>query len=152
MNLTKLKEKWLKLSSAKKFLVINLVLVPIAIIHAVLNPSESRVLTKQEIQADSLKRAKEIQHEEEQDLKTNALVIYEDFVKKKLDSPSTADFQSVFSASTLIKDSNVAIRSYVDHQNAFGATVRTNFIITLKHLGGSKADPNNWQETSFTAE
>lgn len=62
----------------------------------------------------------------------------EKFVKKKLKSPSTAEFPG-----TLEKDEHITdlgngeyrIESWVDSQNSYGAQIRTSFSCTIKFEG-----------------
>ena len=50
------------------------------------------------------------------------------FVKRDLTSPSTADFQSTYSMKVEELETNIwFVKGYVDSQNAYGATIRTNF-------------------------
>lgn len=61
----------------------------------------------------------------------------QDYVKQELKSPSTAEFPGTFwgvddYAVTRYKDT-ITVRSYVDSQNGFGATVRSNFIVQLDY-------------------
>jgi len=73
------------------------------------------------------------------------------YVKKALKSPSTAKFPGLWE---LVNDGVVAyeektnryeIVSYVDSQNSFGATIRSNWSVVLKYLGGDDSDIRNWQ-------
>ena len=74
-----------------------------------------------------------------------------EYVKKSLKSPSTAKFPGLWD---LANDGVVAyeketnryeIVSYVDSQNSFGATIRSNWSVVLKYLGGDDSDIRNWQ-------
>lgn len=64
---------------------------------------------------------------------SNKMLAYsyaEDFVKKRLKSPSTAEFPGLFDKADHIKElgnDEYKINSWVDSQNGFGATIRTNF-------------------------
>ena len=67
-----------------------------------------------------------------------AFVMAQDFIKRQLRAPSTADFpmiiaDGVSSKPTTLADGRCAfdVRTYVDAQNAFGGTVRENFRVTL---------------------
>ena len=65
------------------------------------------------------------------------------FVKKATKSPSTAKFGSVFSGDWQDPDkvteylgkNKYRIRAWVDSQNSFGATIRTNFTCVVKQNG-----------------
>lgn len=80
----------------------------------------------------------------------DAWVMAEKFVTAELRSPSTASFGGLLSGNRQDPDEHVArlgngqyrVSGWVDSQNAFGATVRTNFTLTLQHLGGQQ-----WQCT-----
>lgn len=80
---------------------------------------------------------------EEQDNSIAAYIMAERFVKERLKSPSTAKFpgRSV-TKNQIIKgeDNQYIISSYVDSQNSFGATIRTNFMVIVKQV-----DKDNWR-------
>lgn len=70
----------------------------------------------------------------EDSYKDNKYLAYsyaQEFVKQKLKSPSTAEFPAGFSAKEEhvlnLGDGEYLIKSWVDSQNSFGATIRTNF-------------------------
>ena len=69
---------------------------------------------------------------------TMAYIMMEGFVKNRLKSPSTAEFPGVFSGRidhvTALGNNQYRVDSWVDAQNAFGATIRTRFrgVITQK--------------------
>ena len=64
-----------------------------------------------------------------------------DIVKRSLKSPSTADFPySIFYEDYVSRiDQVYTIRSYVDSQNGFGATIRSNFMVKIKQVS-----KDNW--------
>lgn len=65
------------------------------------------------------------------------------FVKKNLKCPSTAEFASILDIKYSVNDDgSVSIISYVDSQNGFGATVRTNFSCKIKD--GRMTDFTTW--------
>ena len=67
-------------------------------------------------------------------------------VKLQLKSPSTAKFATELDEESKYKindDNSVIIRSYVDAQNSFGATVRTHFQCTVDKYGNIK-DLTTW--------
>lgn len=73
-----------------------------------------------------------------------AFVMAQTFVERQLRSPSTADFPSitapgVSSRPTTLEDGRCAfdVSIYVDAQNAFGGTVRQNFLVKLAPDGES---------------
>lgn len=60
------------------------------------------------------------------------------FAKKELISPKSADFPSYHTDGVkveIIGDDKFSIRGYVDAQNAFGATVRSRFEAQISHEG-----------------
>lgn len=66
------------------------------------------------------------------------------YIKHQLKSPSTAKFQGMdYQVSQ--GDTELMIKSYVDSQNSFGATVRTDWICKAVHTGGSKTNAANWE-------
>lgn len=78
---------------------------------------------------------------------TGAWVYMQQFVKKRLRSPSTADFP--FGGHRNVKplgNDRYLVESYVDSQNSFGATVRTNFRGVIKEVEGG------WQIEELTLE
>ena len=75
----------------------------------------------------------------------------QEYVKKSLKSPSTAKFPGLWE---LVNHGVVAyeketnryeVVSYVDSQNSFGATIRSDWSVVLKYLGGDNNDIRNWQ-------
>lgn len=74
---------------------------------------------------------------EEKDNSSMAYIMGEDFVKRNLKSPSTAKFPGVLSRDGHVlkgDDNQYVINSYVDSQNSFGATIRTNFILIIQQV------------------
>lgn len=75
------------------------------------------------------------------------------FVKERLKSPATAEFPSAAWDGDQIRvgyddaEEIYTVASYVDSQNAFGATVRTNFIAQLQNTEGK-----TWQLLSLEME
>ena len=65
-----------------------------------------------------------------------ALVVSQlDYIKPRLRSPSTADFPGYTDdevSVTFLNDCTFVVRTYVDAQNAFGATIRTRFLVKLQ--------------------
>ncbi|MBE6619291.1 MAG: hypothetical protein E7626_05885 [Ruminococcaceae bacterium] len=67
-----------------------------------------------------------------------ALQIYtQNAVSSILKSPSSAEFPNIsnWSFGRLVADGTVVVESYVDAQNSFGATVRSNFYLIYKITG-----------------
>lgn len=78
-----------------------------------------------------------------------AYIMMEDFVEKRLKSPSTADFPGLFDGKldhvTRLPDQTYRIESYVDAQNSFGATMRTQFVGKVK-----QTSEDTWRLQSLT--
>lgn len=67
-----------------------------------------------------------------------AYIQAETFIKKKLKSPSTAEFPGVFEKKDHIVSmggSKYKISSWVDSQNSYGAMMRTNFSCVIEFEG-----------------
>lgn len=63
-----------------------------------------------------------------------ASVIIQDFVKDKLKSPSTAEFEmGMVNKIKKVDESTYEVNSYVDSQNSFGGTIRTKFYCKVQH-------------------
>ncbi|MDA3779012.1 MAG: zinc ribbon domain-containing protein [Bacteroidales bacterium] len=72
--------------------------------------------------------------------KFSAYIYAEDFVSKKLKSPSTAEFPGVSEKDkhiTSLGNDTYKIVSWVDSQNGFGATIRTGFSCTIIFEGNN---------------
>ena len=65
-----------------------------------------------------------------------AYVVCQQWVEEQLRSPSTADFPTTNTADITQAGKVWTVRSYVDAQNGFGATVRTPFVCTATHVDG----------------
>lgn len=83
--------------------------------------------------------------------KTEAWVMAERFVRNRLNSPSTASFSDLSGnfpnpeqAVTILEDNQVLIQGFVDAENAFGGTVREQFVCQLEYQGDS-----NWRLVSL---
>jgi hypothetical protein len=77
--------------------------------------------------------------------KVAAWTMAEEFVKKHLKSPSTADFGSVFGdyqnpekCTTDLGNGEFDCHGWVDAENSFGAKLRTNWDCRLKFVGNDK--------------
>jgi len=79
------------------------------------------------------------------DMGSKAYIISKDFVKRKLKSPSTADFPFADYKYENLGNDEHQILCYVDAQNEFGATKRMYYKLTLKYKGGDWEDINNWE-------
>ena len=68
--------------------------------------------------------------------RVTAFTMSQEFVKKELKSPSTAEFPANYKeACEFIGDSTFIINSYVDSQNSFSAMMRTNYQVKVKYIG-----------------
>jgi len=78
----------------------------------------------------------EIINWQDRDSSAMATVQVERFVKEKLVSPGSARFASIFSGDLAItRDGQIyTIKSHVDSQNRFGATIRTHFIARIEQV------------------
>ena len=72
--------------------------------------------------------------------KISAWVAAEQFIENQLKSPSTADFgwQSTDECVTDLGGGTYRVKGWVDAQNAFGATVRTDFVLTVRCTGNDR--------------
>ncbi len=83
-----------------------------------------------------------------EDNKSMAYIMMEDFVKRDLKSPSTAEFPGVFDGKldhvTALGNQSYRIVSYVDAQNSFGAMLRIKFVGEIKQISDDE-----WQLISL---
>ena len=83
-----------------------------------------------------------------EDNKSMAYIMMEDFVKRRLKAPSTAEFPGVFDGKldhvTSLGGQKYRIISYVDAQNSFGAKIRTRFIGEIQQIS-----EDQWQLISL---
>lgn len=69
-------------------------------------------------------------------------------IKKQLKAPKTADFP--FMDFKWRKEGNAyTITSYVNAENSFGAMLKSSWICTATHNGGSEYDINNWSINAY---
>lgn len=79
------------------------------------------------------------------DLSSAAIIMCQDLVEKQLKSPSTADFPWFDRTIHKNKDERYIIKSYVDSQNSYGATIRTNWHCDIQYKGeGEELNISNW--------
>ena len=67
-----------------------------------------------------------------------AFVMSHEFVKKRLKSPSTAEFPSITSSgvfTSYLGDCVHMITGYVDAQNSFGAVIRNEYSVKVRYNG-----------------
>ena len=78
------------------------------------------------------------------DLSTMAVVQSRNYVRDSLSTPSTADFPWLDHSVLATGNETYIVKSYVDAQNEFGATVRYHFVCKVRYTGGDHADQRNW--------
>lgn len=79
--------------------------------------------------------------------RSNALLVAQKHVKKQLKSPSTAAFPGIFDDRPEVRSlgsNKYRIRSWVDAQNGFGATIRSNFECVVETDG-----KGGWRVVTF---
>lgn len=76
---------------------------------------------------------------------TMAMIQCRNFVRDRLNSPSTADFPFLDYSVTPEGSNTFLVKSYVDASNRFGATVRSNFNCRVRYVGGDDANQWNWR-------
>lgn len=99
---------------------------------------DAAVLTKADVQPAS-KPA-----DDADDKRVEAWVAAQDFVTDRLKSPSTASFGTALGGDwqdprkcvTKKTDRTYLVKGWVDSQNSFGGTVRSNFVLTIRDNGG----------------
>jgi len=79
-------------------------------------------------------------------------VISQAYIKLYLKSPKSADFPFSEYSHTQIDSVTHMIKSYVDSKNAYNATIRTHYTITMQFHGGSWADQSSWTVIDLKAE
>jgi len=71
--------------------------------------------------------------------KTDALIVCEDFAKRRLRAPSTAKFDhegSIDQAVTDLGAGHFRVIGYFDAQNGFGAMLRSDYVCDVQHTTG----------------
>lgn len=88
-----------------------------------------------------------------EDMSSEAAVICQTFVNRQLISPSTADHPTMDRKIWSHGKWRYTIKSYVDSQNAFGATIRSNYTCEIKFNNtGNWANDDNWTLISLEAQ
>lgn len=77
--------------------------------------------------------------------RTTAWVLSQDAVKDRLKVPSTAKFPEMDSSFVSSHDSIYTVHAYVDAQNTFGATMRSEYSCEFTYKGGEETDAKNWR-------
>jgi hypothetical protein len=65
-------------------------------------------------------------------------------------SPATANFPYMDYQAKNLGDNRFIVSSYVDSQNAFGALLRSNWVVTIQYLGGDDYESDNWKLETMT--
>jgi hypothetical protein len=82
---------------------------------------------------------------------TMAFVMSQEFVKRSLKAPSTAEFPWYTDDQVSVSqrpDCGFRVIAWVDAQNGFGAQIRSSYVVELKYLDGS----GEWQLTDIDIE
>lgn len=74
------------------------------------------------------------------------------FVMQNLKSPSTADFPLYDYRAINLGGNQWSVTSYVDAQNSFGATIRTNYRVFITFQGGEWNDILAWRLNEISIE
>ncbi|MGL1931711.1 MAG: hypothetical protein OCC45_08110 [Desulfotalea sp.] len=82
---------------------------------------------------------------------TTAFAICKDYVVKTLNLPPTAKFPPTDYKSWTTEDGSSAVKSYVDTENNYGASVKFKWHCKVKYKNGDKLDPLNWELLEFEA-
>lgn len=74
--------------------------------------------------------------------KSLALIVSRDFVKQRLKSPSSAEFDESTNGVVQLNDSTFMVSSHVDSQNSFGAMLRSEYkaVIVFDSKGMAKCE------------
>ena len=82
-----------------------------------------------------------------QEMKITAYLFSQEFVKNQLKAPHTAVFPAADFNLIDVNDvdSTYSVKSYVDAENAFGASIRNRYNVKLKFTGGNMNDGHNWE-------
>lgn len=89
-----------------------------------------------------LKKQREI---ETADYSTQAYIQCKKFVKEKLKAPASADFPFLDFETSRLPSHVYEVRSYVDAQNSFGATIRSNWSCKVQFWGTNVYILDEWR-------
>ena len=79
----------------------------------------------------------------------NAYLISQEFARRQLTDPDGAVFVDGLYVADDHGDSTYRVKAVVDVRNAFGGTVRTGYVASLRYKGGAWEDIANWQLLSM---
>ncbi len=133
----------LQISTGKGCLIVFLVFAIPVLIIALINPSSTPTTN-----TSSQKSSEDPNAWKTRDNKSMAYIMMEDFVKRKLKAPSTAEFPGIFDGKLdhvkSLGGQKYRIVSYVDAQNTFGAQIRTRFVGEIQ-----QTSEDEWQLISL---
>ncbi|MDD4818155.1 MAG: hypothetical protein PHI85_09320 [Victivallaceae bacterium] len=119
--------------AAAGFTVGCFVLIVIAVIIGMIGSCGDDKLEKIDPTASA-----EVQQKQADKLLKEAKIIAAQFVKERLKSPSTADFQYSQFKAVRGEGNQMVVKVIVDSQNSFGAMVRTQMIAVVEYQGDGK--------------
>ena len=136
-----------------RFLITGLVFVLFAIASERVSSSIDQKPSKNVGQAETVRNTRDDDLKEALDdgkLRAVSITICQPEMKKRLRSPSTADFPWLDGQVKYYPTSRTVVySSYVDAQNGFGATTRTNYACTIRYKSGKVGDYESWEFVSI---
>lgn len=107
--------------------------------HGWVSKQRTTTYAAHQAEQDSLAKVQEEQRKaqrEEETRRMDAWMTSQEFVKRRLKSPSTAEFSSQSNTSVTKVDSlTYRVRGHVDAQNSFGAMLRNQYVVTMRSSG-----------------
>lgn len=86
-------------------------------------------------------------------MNSKACIISEEFIKRELISPKSADFGFCEESKTIhLGDNRYQVVNYVESLNYYGVPIKKNYLIILKYNTGRWEDINNWMVESIKIE
>lgn len=86
------------------------------------------------------------------DSSPNACAMSEDFIKRDLNYPNSADFNFLDCNSTNDGNGEYTVLRKITAKNAFGVSKDYIYKVVLKYKGGVAVDNNNWEVVSMRKE
>jgi hypothetical protein len=77
----------------------------------------------------------------------DAYIACHSFIRNQLTNPRSADFplrEGTFQSDAVPQDTSYRVTGYVEHDNEYGATIKTNWYMRIQYKGGDKNDPRSW--------
>jgi hypothetical protein len=87
-----------------------------------------------------------------QEIESGAYIVSQYAVKDQLKSPSTAEFPLLAESVNNYAEGYYLVKSYVDSQNSFGATVRNKYTVVMQYLGGDPLANENWKADKLSIQ